>query len=62
MDVSPDLISRVTGGVLEELAEWQSRPLDPVYAVLFLDAIYVKIRVLSLILWAWRLGLAVTGT
>jgi Transposase, Mutator family len=28
VDVSPDLISRVTDGVLEELAEWQSRPLD----------------------------------
>jgi putative transposase len=29
VDVAPDLISRVTDGVLEELAEWQSRPLDP---------------------------------
>jgi putative transposase len=28
VDVSPDLISRVTDGVLDELAEWQSRPLD----------------------------------
>ena len=33
VDVSPDLISRVTDGVLEELAEWQSRPLDRVYRV-----------------------------
>src|SRR5215469_15531575 len=35
VEVSPDLISRVTDGVVEELAEWQSRPLDAVYPVLF---------------------------
>jgi len=44
VDVSPDLISRVTDGVLEELAEWQSRPLDQVYPVIFIDALMVKIR------------------
>ena len=44
VDVSPDLISRVTDGVLEELAEWQSRPLDAVYPVIFIDALMVKIR------------------
>jgi putative transposase len=44
VDVSPDLISRVTDGVLEELAEWQSRPLDAVYPVVFIDALMVKIR------------------
>jgi transposase-like protein len=38
VDVSADLISRVTDGVLEELAEWQSRPLDPVWPVIFIDA------------------------
>jgi putative transposase len=38
VDVSPDLISRVTDGVLEELAEWQSRPLDGVYPVVFTGA------------------------
>jgi putative transposase len=42
--VSRDTISAITDRVLDGLAEWQSRPLDPVYAVLFLDAIYVKIR------------------
>jgi transposase-like protein len=42
--VSRETISTITDRVLEGLAEWQSRPLDPVYAVLFLDAIYVKIR------------------
>jgi putative transposase len=43
-EVSRETISTITGRVLEGLADWQSRPLDPVYAVLFLDAIYVKIR------------------
>jgi transposase-like protein len=42
--VSPDLISRVTDGVVEELAEWQSRPLDAVFPVIFIDALMVKIR------------------
>jgi len=42
--VSRETISNITGRVLDGLAEWQSRPLDPVYAVLFLDAIHVKIR------------------
>ena len=44
VEVSPDLISRVTDGVLEELTEWQGRPLDAVYPVVFIDAIMVKIR------------------
>src|SRR5580700_6378081 len=42
--VSRETISTITDRVPEGLAEWQSRPLDPVYAVLFLDAIHVKIR------------------
>ena len=44
VDVSPDLISRVTDGVLEELQQWQARPLDVVYPVVFIDALMVKIR------------------
>jgi putative transposase len=52
VDVSPDLISRVTDAVVEELAEWQSRPLDRIYPVIFVDALMVKILVLSLILWS----------
>src|SRR6516164_7236140 len=44
VDVSPDLISRVTDAVIDELQEWQSRPLDPVYPVVFIDALMVKIR------------------
>ena len=44
VDVSPDLISRVTDAVVEELQNWQSRPLDRVYPVVFVDALMVKIR------------------
>lgn len=44
VEVSPDLISRVTDAVLEEVREWQNRPLDPLYPVVFFDALRVKIR------------------
>lgn len=44
IDVSPDLISTVTDAVLEELAAWQSRPLEAVYPLIFFDALRVKIR------------------
>jgi hypothetical protein len=44
VDVSPDLISAITNAVLEEVAEWQNRPLDACYAVVFFDAIRVKVR------------------
>ncbi len=44
VEVSPDLISRVTDAVLEEVRDWQARPLDPVYPVVFFDALRVKIR------------------
>jgi putative transposase len=44
IDVSVDLISTVTDAVLEEVAEWQNRPLDPLYALVFFDALRVKIR------------------
>ena len=44
VEVSPDLISRVTDAVLEEVREWQNRPLDGVYPVVFFDALRVKIR------------------
>ncbi len=43
-EVSPTLISRVTDAVHEEVVAWQSRPLERVYAVLWLDALVVKIR------------------
>ena len=44
IDVSADLISAVTDAVLEEVAEWQNRPLDVCYPLVFFDAIRVKIR------------------
>jgi putative transposase len=44
IDVSPDLISAVTDAVLEEIATWQARPLEPVDPLVFLDALRVKIR------------------
>jgi len=43
-EVSPDLISRVTDAVLDEVREWQNRPLEAVYPVVFFDALRVKIR------------------
>jgi putative transposase len=42
--VSKDTISRITDAVVTEMVEWQNRPLDPVYPVLFIDAIVVKVR------------------
>ncbi len=44
IEVSPDLISAVTDAVLEEVAEWQNRPLEACYPLVFFDAIRVKIR------------------
>lgn len=44
VEVSPDLISRVTDGIVEELNEWQNRPLDPVYPIFYIDALVVKVR------------------
>ena len=43
-DVSASLISKVTDNVLEKVTEWQSRPLDEVYPIVYLDCIVVKIR------------------
>jgi putative transposase len=44
VEVSPSLISRVTDTVLEDVRAWQARPLDPVYPIVYLDAIHVKMR------------------
>lgn len=43
-DVSREFISKVTDAVNEELATWRARPLDRIYAVMFIDALVVKIR------------------
>lgn len=44
VEISPELVSKITDAVLPELREWQSRPLDPTYPILYLDAIVVKVR------------------
>ena len=44
VEVSPDLISRVTDEVMDEVREWQSRPLDNIYPIIIFDALRVKIR------------------
>ena len=42
--VSKDTVSRITDRVIEEMQAWSSRPLEAVYAAVFIDAIMVKIR------------------
>jgi putative transposase len=44
IEVSPDLVSAVTDAVLDEVAEWQDRPLEALYPLVFLDALRVKVR------------------
>ena len=44
VDISPDLISKVTDKVREKVIEWQNRPLDPMYPILYLDGVVVKVR------------------
>ncbi|KEJ50678.1 transposase, Mutator family protein, partial [Escherichia coli 3-020-07_S3_C2] len=43
-DVSPALISKVTDAVMEQVVEWQNRPLDAVYPIVYLDCIVLKVR------------------
>ncbi|RJL68133.1 transposase, partial [Dickeya dianthicola] len=43
-DVSPTLISKVTDAVKEQVTEWQNRPLDAIYPIVYLDCIVVKVR------------------
>jgi putative transposase len=44
VEVSPSLISTVTDAVIEEVKAWQTRPIEPLYPILFLDALMVKMR------------------
>ncbi len=44
VEVSPDLISTVTDAVIDEVRAWQQRPLDPLYPILYLDALQVKVK------------------
>lgn len=43
-DISPALISKVTDAVMEQVVEWQNRPLDAVYPIVYLDCIVLKVR------------------
>ncbi|MFI6007028.1 IS256 family transposase [Streptomyces sp. NPDC051366] len=44
VEVSPDLISKVTDAVVDELVGWQNRPLDAIWPIIYIDALWVKIR------------------
>jgi putative transposase len=44
IEVSPDLVGAVTDAILDEVAEWQNRPLEALYPLVFLDALRVKVR------------------
>lgn len=44
VEVSPSMISEVTDAVIEEVKGWQTRPLEALYPILFLDALMVKMR------------------
>jgi len=44
IEISPDLVSAVTDSVIDEVTAWQARPLEPTYAIVFFDALRVKIR------------------
>ncbi|MEY4588315.1 MAG: hypothetical protein RL497_391 [Pseudomonadota bacterium] len=43
-EVSAGLISKVTNGIMEQVIQWQNRPLEAVYPILYLDCIHIKIR------------------
>ncbi|ABI67509.1 IS256 family transposase [Syntrophomonas wolfei] len=44
IDISPSLVSRITDKIMPQVSEWQSRPLDRLYPIVFLDAIHFKVR------------------
>ena len=44
VQISPSLISEVTDEVIEEVHQWQSRPLEPLYPIVYMDALFVKMR------------------
>jgi hypothetical protein len=59
--VGRDLISRVTDAVMEDARAWQTRPLEDVYPVVFLDCMVLKIREggsvqRRAVIWRWRSG------
>lgn len=44
-DISPETVSRITDAVIEKAKEWQNRPLESLYAIVFMDALFLKLRV-----------------
>lgn len=44
VEVSPALVSKVTDKILPQITEWQSRPLEPIYPIMYLDAIHFKVK------------------
>ena len=44
VEVSADLVSKVTDGILEEVKEWQNRPLEALYPIVYFDAVRLKVR------------------
>ncbi len=65
-EVSRQTISTITDKVLEGMADWQNRPLDAVYPVLFIDAVHVKLRdgrsPTGRSMWRWRSRSMVSAT
>jgi putative transposase len=61
-EVSPSLISSITDAVAEEVKAWQSRPLDPIYPIIYLDCIHVKVREGAVRAKAVYLAIGVTMT
>ena len=61
-EVSPTLISSITDAVAEEVKAWQSRPLDPIYPIIYLDCIHVKVREGAVRVKAVYLAIGVTMT
>ena len=61
-EVSPSLISSITDAVTDEIKAWQSRPLDPIYPIIYLDCIHVKVREGAVRVKAVYLAIGVTMT
>ena len=63
-DISPEAISRITDAVIDQAREWQNRPLEPIYAMVFMDALYLKLRVdgrVKNVAAYLMLGITITG-
>lgn len=61
-EISPSLISSITDAVADEVKAWQARPLDPVYPIVYLDCIHVKVREGAVRVKAVYLAIGVTMT